>query len=246
MKVLFAIALWLGLGFCGSPEALAGRLGERVAAFPQWHGKPPVAPAKGDLVYPDWMAGNWQVTETLEEMVAPFAPDLVTPGFEGNRRYLKEAIAFPVRFNRSSTGIIADRAFNSLNIGNAYLGEGAVRSVKVDPDNPNRQITQLREGGEFVSVITKRGKEIPAKERFITTEVSQQIFRSPTQLYLNEVETTTQYQHSERDRISAEQMTAIYLSPRDPDYFKAGNAPIALYRYHLELSKLQLHETEDE
>jgi hypothetical protein len=33
----------------------------------------------------------------------------------------------------------------------------------------------------------------------------------------------------------ADQMTAVYLSPQDPDFFKSGNQPVALYRYRLEL-----------
>ncbi|MGJ3251150.1 MAG: DUF6816 family protein [Elainellaceae cyanobacterium] len=30
-------------------------------------------------------------------------------------------------------------------------------------------------------------------------------------------------------------MTAIYLSPQDPDYFKANGHPVALYRYRYRL-----------
>jgi hypothetical protein len=45
------------------------------------------------------------------------------------------------------------------------------------------------------------------------------------------------YQLKDSNNISAEQITAIYLSPQDPDYFKAGDRPVALYRYHLDLTK---------
>lgn len=34
--------------------------------------------------------------------------------------------------------------------------------------------------------------------------------------------------------IEADQVTAVYLSPQDPNYFKAGSRPVALYRYKLE------------
>ncbi len=33
-------------------------------------------------------------------------------------------------------------------------------------------------------------------------------------------------------------MTAIYLSPQDPNYFKAAGNPVALYRYQLTLQPL--------
>jgi len=78
----------------------AGILTDRLALFPQWDGKPSVQAVKGseDLVYPDWMAGTWNVTSTLVEMVAPLAPDVVTPGFAGNRQFLDKPVSFLVRF----------------------------------------------------------------------------------------------------------------------------------------------------
>ena len=39
--------------------------------------------------------------------------------------------------------------------------------------------------------------------------------------------------------IEANQITAIYLSPQDPNYFLVANHPVALYRYQLELSVVQ-------
>ena len=124
-----------------------------------------------------------------------------------------------------------------MSIGRAYLGDRAIESVKVDPTSPNRQITQLRGGRQLVSIVTARGTETPAPDKFITTEVTQQVFRGTPQLYFNQVETTTAYQHlpSETPAIEADQVTAVYLSPQDADYFKALERPVALYRYRLEL-----------
>ena len=274
--------LFLGIFFTGNQDALAGALADRLAEFPNWESKPPVQVASGDLVYPEWMAGNWEVTSTLVDMVAPLAPDFVTPGFESNRRYLNQPTKFQVRFgaNRkvnnseildmmllplpiaSNKGlakkeakkeIIADRAFNGLKIAKAYLGDRAVLSVKVDPHDPNRQITLLRGNRQLVSVTSDRSSEIPASDRFIATEISQQVFRGESQIYFNEVETTTAYlfleQGKEREdmpmtkkpikKIEADQATAIYLSPQDADYFVAPGRPVALYRYCLELSPVQ-------
>ncbi len=69
------------------------------------------------------------------------------------------------------------------------------------------------------------------------------MFRGETDIYLNEVETTTAYrvvglgknESSGSKKIVADQVTAIYLSPQDPDYFAAAGHPVALYRYRLEL-----------
>ncbi|MCT7983656.1 hypothetical protein NG796_10140 [Laspinema sp. A4] len=238
-----------------SGNALAGPLEDRLQAFPNWQSKPAVSVAQGDLIYPDWIKGTWDVTSTLIEQIAPLAPNLVTPGFEKNQAYLNQPVQFQVRFVEGSglnpggwrgipipvsrnQGVIADRAFNGLKIAQAYLGSRAVESVKVDPADPNRQITILKGDRQLVSLVTGRSSEIPAPDQFIATEITQQIFRRQPQIYLNEVETTTHYQRVKDtpEKITANQITAIYLSPQDPDYFAAGGKAIALYRYQLELS----------
>ncbi|MEO1592176.1 MAG: DUF6816 family protein [Cyanobacteria bacterium J06632_22] len=234
-----------------SGEALASPLADRINQFPDWSGKPPVGSSKGDLVYPNWMAGTWQMTSTLTDMAAPLAPEVVTPGFEGNRKFLEEAITAPIRFVESSgpkgqlfgrslsteARIVSDRAFNGLSLARAYLGEGWVEAVKVDPNNPNRQVTFLRDNRQLASTVTGRSVESPNEDTFVTSEVFQQFFRGvgDATAYLNEVENTTAYyrQSGEQPAITADQITAIYLSPRDPDYFKAFNQPVALYRYRL-------------
>ncbi len=247
-KILWVALLVLVWLLC-SGEAMASPLAERIAMFPNWSSKPPVQPSEGDLVYPAWMNGSWRMTSTLLEMTAPLAPEIVTPGFEGNRQFLEVPIEADIRFQKSrvsqgkflnrplktTEGVVSDRAFNGLSLGRAYLGDDWVEAVKVDPDNPNRQITFLKNNQQLVSTVTGRAVDQPDSDTFITTEVFQQFFRGgrPT-VYLNEVENTTAY-HRERNHIVADQITAVYLSPQDPDYFKAIDQPVALYRYGLEL-----------
>ena len=236
----------------GFSSTAAAAISERLERFPNWNSKPAVKLAKGDLEYPEWMAGTWNVTSTLVEQIAPLAPEIVTPGFEDNQEYVDREIAFQVRFGKeyatpdrgllaalksNSLQVVADRAFNGTEIAEAYLGEDNLYSVKVDPDNPNRQITFLKGERKLISKITGRNSEMPAEDEFIATEVTQQLFRSPERLYLNEVETTSDYHLLDDNKISAEQITAIYLSPQDPNYFNAGDRPVALYRYHLDLIK---------
>jgi hypothetical protein len=284
MVRVFGLLLVLVLLLLGG-EAQAGQLADRLAQFPRWESKPPVTAAKGDLIYPDWMEGTWSVTSKLVDQVAPLAPEVVTPGFEGNRRYLNEPVNFWVHFlslSSPSIGstpatqtaisdrflplkaqnsgrtqehpldkmprVVADRAFNGLNIARAYLGDRMIQSVKVDPNSPNRQITSLRAGRQLISVVTGRASETPSPDWFIATEVTNQLFRGVPQPYFNQVETTTAYhrlpasssgavelRRSPRIVIEADQVTAVYLSPQDIDYFKAFDRPVALYRYRLEL-----------
>lgn len=225
----------------------AGTLSDRLNQYPQWTSKPPIKEARGDLIYPEWMEGTWKVSSILIDQVAPFAPEIVTPGFENSRQYLNQPIEFEVSFEKNhhpkqynsflpllskkQLPIIADRKFNGLNIAKAYLGDKGVLSVKVDPNNPNRQITFLPENRQLISIVTKRDSETPTTDQFIATEVTQQLFRTDISVYLNEVETTTAYQLLKSGDIKAQQVTAIYLSPKDPNYFKAGGSPVALYRY---------------
>ncbi|WP_036483711.1 DUF6816 family protein [Myxosarcina sp. GI1] len=234
-----------------TPNAIASTMTERLDSFPDWNNKPSVQTARGDLEFPDWMAGTWEVTSTLVEQFAPLAPDIVTPGFEDNRSYFNKAIAFQVRFGReydsprtkffslytSQPAVVADRAFNSKNITQAYLGTDSVYRVKVDPSNPNRQITLLRGDKRLVSTVTERYSEQLAADEFLATEIIEQLFKSPERIYLNQVEILSDYQFISPENIRGEQITAIYLSPQDPDYFKAGNRPVALYHYHLVLKK---------
>lgn len=255
VRAILGLCLAILLLICGS-EAEAGQLVDRLAAFPHWQTKPPVSPATGDLVYPAWMEGNWQVTSILVDQVAPLAPEVVTPGFESNRRHLNEPVSFEVRFWArdslmpkiqaktnipNSTEIVADRAFNGLNIAKAYLGEGSIQSVKVDPASPNRQITTLGSGRQLISIVTGRGSETPNRDQFVATEVSNQVFRGNSTPYFNQVETTTEYLRSliPHLTIEADQITAVYLSPQDADYFKALNRPVALYRYRLKLKAVE-------
>jgi hypothetical protein len=252
----FWLTLLLTVWLLCSGQAQAGALAapslaDRLAAFPNWGSKPALPAARGDLAYPDWLRGNWQLTTTLVDLAAPLAPELVTPGFEGNRAQLEISVTCPVRFvaaHRRAMGpipvpsdhleTVADRAFNGLSLAQAYLGKNIVKAVKVDPTNPNRQVTLLSYQRQLESTVTARIVETTA-DQFITVERFQQVFRGGARLYFNEVETTTAYR-AVGDRITADQVTAVYLSPQDENFLKAQslkaqNQPVALYRYQLEL-----------
>ena len=243
-------------------SALAGKLSDRIERFPNWDGAAQVTRHDGELTYPEWFRGQWVATSTLLEQVAPLAPEIVTPGFENNRQYIDKPIEFTVQFEPNNPAknvkfsplnllrlksslpapqIVADRAFNGLNIATAYLGAANVLSVKIDPQNSTKQITQLTQDRELEAFVTGFDLETTAPDRFISTELSQQIFRTSSTIYLNVVETTTSYQFSPMPTpsITATQISAIYLSPKDPDYFKTisrlQSRPVALYKYQLKL-----------
>ncbi|NJN24303.1 MAG: hypothetical protein HC810_07855 [Acaryochloridaceae cyanobacterium RL_2_7] len=236
----------------------AGDLSDRLQEFPHWQSPPKGTVAKGELIYPDWFEGSWRATSILREAIAPLAPEIITPGFEQNQDSIGEPVIFTVRFtddimpvpikgmkgitelnrNRQPKGIVADRVFNSKSLGNAALGAGFVESVQLDPNNFSRLTTEFNNGQQLISESRERATETYDRE-FISSEMFQQTFRSHSQLYLNQVENTTDYRLTQDHpkKIEANQITAIYLSPKDPDFFKARNRPVALYQYDLVLEK---------
>ena len=246
-----ALGLWLAL----TAGAIAGNLGDRGGTFPEWTGPPPTRPAVGDLEYPQWMAGHWQIRSTLMDLKAPLAPEIVTPGFEGNRELVDQPIEFAVKFvtrqslpalgllgkgatRRANTPtIVGDRAYNGQQITEAYLGPGFVKNVEADPASPNEQVVTLTGNRQLVSNVVERASESPTADDFIATEVVQQTFQSPGEnpVYLNTVETTSVYHYHPNDTypITADQYSAIYLSPRDASYAIAKKQPVALYHYQL-------------
>ena len=292
MKLIWIFCLIFLSVFCVD-EANAGELNQRLQNFPEWEKLTDLKPAVGDLIYPEWMKGEWEVKSTLIDLVAPLAPDIVTPGFESNRQYLNQPVDFKVRFVKNLTPsyrtplfllkrgernktpfssgttaegnkanhqtplsltrrgaggeVIADRAYNGLNLARAILGEKTVKAVKVDPDSPNRQITFLRSecteriicDRQLISIVKNRATENTTDGRFIATEVFQQIFKGGSRPYINSVESTTAYKQlstssPSNPAIEGNQVTAVYLSYQDPNYFKAINKPVALYKYRLE------------
>jgi hypothetical protein len=261
LALINKIAIWTIALYClwYTPSTLAGTLTDRIAAYPNWRSLPQLNQHQGELTYPTWFEGTWQATSTEIEQIAPLAPDLVTPGFENNRQYINKPIEFTVRFvptnpdravkisplgiptikTKSSPQIVADRAFNGLNIAAAYLGAANVKSVKIDPQNPTKQLTQLTADRQLVSFVTAFDRE-EKPDLFTATELSQQVFKTTATIYLNTVETTTSYQFSPHPipQITATQISAIYLSPQDPDYLRARDRPVAIYKYRLQLEPI--------
>jgi hypothetical protein len=254
LTCVWTIAIYLTT----AQNAIASTLSEKIAAYPQWGSQIQASQHQGELTYPEWFRGRWAATSTLLEQFAPLAPEIVTPGFENNRQYLNQPVKFTVQFIpnyptqptkflslnlpqlKSSLPIpkiIADRAFNGLNIATAYLGTANVMSVNIDPQNPTKQITQLTEDRQLETFVTGFDSERPSSDRFLATELSQQIFRTSSTIYLNTVETATSYQLSSTPTptITATQISAIYLSPQDPAYFRTFGQAVAVYKYQLDL-----------
>ena len=252
-KILLLLLLVINLFIIHPSSALAITLEQRINSYPQWNKKINLPQPDRDLIFPDWFAGKWQVSNILKEQIAPLAPQFKTPGFDQNQEYIDQEIVFDVQYIpiieipkqdsflptvvNNKPVIIADRAFNGKSIAQAYLGEENVEKVITNSRNSTEQITKFNGENQLISTIIGRKQKTISEDKIITSEITRQFFRRPQSVYLNFVESTTEYELINPQLIKGKQISAIYLSPEDPDYFLALDKPVALYYYELILKK---------
>lgn len=250
--VVFIIGIF-SFFFLNITSVNASTLDQRISQYPQWNHKISLPKPNQELIFPDWFEGTWNVTSTLKEQIAPLSPQFKTPNFDSNEVYIDKNIDFLVKFIPSiltpknnnfvpsiintNKVIIPDRAFNGLSIAQAYLGNENVKQVIINKFNSTEQKTIFKQNNELISTVIGRQQETVSANNFITSEITRQFFRRPNNVYLNLVETTTKYHLINKNNITGKQITAIYLSPEDPDYFLAIDQPVALYYYTLNLTK---------
>lgn len=169
--------------------ASASPLERRQGQWPAWRLPAPLArPGTGDLVYPYWFAGDWQVSSS-------------------------DGITYSVRFRRRADGaVVGDRAFNARSVGRALLGERLLR-VANDPANPNRQIAELGGDQQLESTVIGRRSEQPEPDSFLADELALQVLHRPGAPRLSQVETLSRYQRQDDGSIDAEQWQASYAAP---------------------------------
>ena len=118
---LLALLIGITILMSGAP-AWASPLSERVDQWPDWSLPGPLKrpSSKGDLIYPDWFEGLWEVN-SIDVDAPEDAP-----------------LSHQARFVRDRRGrLVSDRSFNALAIGKALLGDQLLR-VEDDPDSANR------------------------------------------------------------------------------------------------------------
>ncbi|WP_071827663.1 DUF6816 family protein [Geminocystis sp. NIES-3708] len=250
--LIFIISV-LSTFFLNIYPAYSGILADRIAQYPHWEHQFSLPTPNQELIFPSWFEGKWDVNNILLEQIAPLSPKFKTPAFDSNQEYIDKNITFSVQFiptilipkndnfvptilNKKSV-IIPDRAFNGLSIAEAYLGKKNVKEVIINQNNSTEQITKFKGENELISRVIGRQQEIVSEEKFITSEITRQFFRRPNSVYLNLVETITKYRLINPNYIQGKQVTAIYLSPQDPDYFLAFDQPVAFYYYTLDLHR---------
>ncbi|AGY60635.1 DUF6816 family protein [Gloeobacter kilaueensis] len=228
-----ALVFWLQL-----VRPAAATLAERLRSFPAVGEPLPLPAAQGALVYPAWFEGTWQVRTTLVDLAAPLGKKVIdSQAFAASRQLRGKPITFLARFVRSGGLVVADLAFNDRSIAEAYFGRRNVLGVEVRPQDPNRQVLRLRGNQRGELLTLRRQIDKPTPDRFDVGEYYQQIFTGSRVPSLRGIETVTLYSRT-RTGIGAEQMTAVYLDPREPAYFEAGGRAVSAYRYRLEFRRV--------
>lgn len=193
------IAVWSIL-LSAAPAADAAdaipSLQHRSQCWPDWHLPAPLKPAgTGDLEYPSWFAGSWQVSSSDPEQP-------------------QSDLHYPVRFAAPAGGgaVVGDRAFNAHAVGRALLGE-ALLSVANDPANPNRQLARLQGDGLLESTVVARRIQNESDQLWSDELALQIVHRSGGDPRVSQVETLSRYQRRSDGSISGEQWQATYPSP---------------------------------
>jgi hypothetical protein len=189
----------------------ASPLERRQAQWPSWSLPAPLArPGTGDLVYPDWLLGEWRVSSS-------------------------DGASYSVRFQRRADGaVVGDRAFNARAVGQALLGEHLLR-VANDPANPNRQIAMLAGEQQLESTVIGRRSERPGAGSFLADELALQVLHRPGAPRLSQVEVLSRYERQDDGSIQAEQWQASFAAPgagsglsraaRSSDHFSLNLVP---------------------
>lgn len=166
--------------------ALLTLLPARAADWPIWSLPAPLPrPGHGDLVYPAWFEGRWQVRS--------------------------DGLVYEARFRTEAGGVVGERAFNAEGVGRALLGDQLL-SVDDDPANPNRQIARLAGDVRLESTVVGRRTETSG-DTFWADELALQVLHGPGEPRVSQVETLSHYQLEPNGSISGEQWQASYPSP---------------------------------
>lgn len=206
---------------------------------------PPTYGMEGnDIFYPSYFNGVWNVLSTTKNVRAPCGVLL----FGGNNTYARAqkevdtSLNYKCRFVPSTSGIIADREYNVVEIAKAAMGENAVMDVPLS--SPNKVSVILTPNGANqilradLLTLARRSEDINSCE-FHCSEVVRQVIgpvkqggsSPPRSTLLKEIETASLYTAIMDDNgvvneIRCRQKSSTFLLPsqQDPMAYKMWEA----------------------
>lgn len=110
-----------------------------------------------NLFYPAWLAGEWQVTQTLVEATTPLglkyiggpnaSIEIATESFQEQRRQINVPVTFRLRYVPSRFGVVEDRVFNTQQRLDGFAGRRVVSSVDYNDVAASNRAAVLKAGG---------------------------------------------------------------------------------------------------
>mmetsp|Transcript_38639 Transcript_38639/g.74071 ORF Transcript_38639/g.74071 Transcript_38639/m.74071 type:complete len:326 (+) Transcript_38639:79-1056(+) len=219
----------------------------------------------GEMVYPAWMEGTWDVTceFTGYQFPSRVPKEKITananiPGFQKlSLVYLpdvgKSPSTYQLRFSPrpSDSKVVEDRAYNLRSVIEGYLGPGLIDNVECSSKEPNRTTVTLK------SLATRNAERIELFTNSRETDtrnsdnahIAAECIRQVTLGYSNEYGVArmlvTDYQNvwtfvptpNDSNSISGELVTAGYLQPSEPEYFNVTTNPVVLFSHRMKLTR---------
>nr|QFB70720.1 chloroplast hypothetical protein 3 [Chlorella ohadii] len=249
-------------GVAPKPSSLAARIATQ-GNVQQPGIQPPWAPKQ--IFYPRYLFGEWEVEMEFTALRTPLGRQFVPPGFlqaaeaspeEGG---LGSRYAFRQRFYSTlpptldnelrvnlglgmpQDAIVSDRAFNTRETTNAFLGYAAVEAVEYDPrDAPLRETVTLSRLAPDMAPLPPRRLELYINHlsseegpggSFLTSELCRQVLLGVRQVEVKDYEIMHEYRLQPDGSLRGRQRSCLYLQPQEPRFFEAGGRAVAVYDY---------------
>eukprot|EP00977_Amphora_coffeiformis_P022570 scaffold11046_cov183-Amphora_coffeaeformis.AAC.22 len=155
--------------------------------------QPPSMTAAGELgspgidntYFPEFMAGTWQVTQTLVDATTPLglvyvggpngSQSIAEKTMAETRSRLNQPVNLQLRFVKTKWGVAEDRVFNNAQRLNAFAGRKVVATVDYADVGASNRAAILKNGGtaeDPLSTILVRYKGPAAQKVFVTSHAT--------------------------------------------------------------------------
>jgi hypothetical protein len=227
----------------GGGDAGLSAWGEKWSASCSWSATP--APLAGAAVaLPDWLAGRWRVSSSIDGVTFPSGRKFITEAMPGVRMAsilpLPNVGAAPTFDLEYGATVEERRAANAKATLEAFWPSATVLSlstpragaVRLRYSSPTKT---LRSANQSVALQLCASEGGPVGEdEFVLSEVFQQ--DNLEQATRGEYLVLTSFRR-EGAAVRARQRVAAFLQPTDGAYFDAGGKPVALYDYTFRYSR---------
>lgn len=208
------------------------------------------------LIYPDWMAGTWDVATKYVSASAPLGRRYISDRTPGTRvgtlltiPDIGSSPSFLQRFLRAPGGAVADRSYNIRTRIEAFLPNATSAMVSYEPEKDPTRIafdyelprrsavappgSKLKRGG--LIFINNRAGESVTEDSFICEENFRQ---SSPGFQDSDYKVILALRRLDAERVTGKVRVAAFLTPLDAAYFDAAGKAIAVYDYAVDFRRV--------